>query len=165
MAAPRTYAEEYRQAILQLVTEEGQTIAAACRQIAAGHKDLEPLTIPEPTAGDWVKAARTNDRPDLTDLELPPLLDHTARGLFDLVNAEIYRIKDAKGKADPDSLLTLARILKELQPLASHKRTGSKGDTEQTGLLGGMEKAATSAARGNNGATASRPVTTPATHG
>lgn len=137
MAAPRKYDDKYRETVLRLVIDEHRTIAEAVRLIAAGHQELEPLNLSPKTAGDWVKAAQREDRPDLSTAELPQILDTAARGLFEVVITDIYRQKNAKGKADPEELLTLAKTLKELQPLASLKPRTGKDETPQ-GLLGNL---------------------------
>lgn len=158
MAAPRKYADEYRETIITLVQDDGLTIADACRRLAQGHNGLEPINLPEKTAGQWIQAAERDPRPDLTTLALPDILNTTARGLFDLVNADIYRMKRQKGQSDPETLLTLARTLKELQPLASHKPQQGKADAEPTGVAGRLAVAPEPAAQGNTQTDGASPV-------
>lgn len=143
MGAPRKYSDEYRETLVALVTEDGLSVAEACRRIAAGHAELEPLNLNEKTAGDWVKIAERDPRPDLEDMELPEILNTTARGLFDLVNTDIHRMKRQKGQNDPEALLTLARTLKELQPLTLQASRKGKGTDKPAALLDGLNSGAT----------------------
>lgn len=137
MAAPNTYNDQQREAMIELAGRQGLTLRRTQAILEGGYENLEPFKPSTAT----IAAARDQAKPQIADQEPAAAIDQLARRTFGTIDKYVAAIEKNPENFDADDALKVIRTLVEAKALIQPKRNNT--EDKGNGTLGHLSSVPT----------------------